>query len=66
MMPTEIRALRERLQLTQQAFAERLGLRTRGAVCRLEKGSRTPNGPLLLLLQMLQAQVTRDPRSTPE
>ena len=39
--------------MTQEEFARRLGLATRGAVSRLETGSRQPTGPLLAFLRHL-------------
>lgn len=63
MTPDQIRTLRERLKMTQAEFARRLGLETRGAVSRLESGSRKPAGPLLALLLLLSEQAQRTPRS---
>jgi len=51
----EILALRGQMQMSQQEFAVRLGLKTRGAVCQLERGTRKPSGPLLALLNLLIA-----------
>jgi DNA-binding transcriptional regulator YiaG len=59
MSPEQIRQLRERLKMTQEEFARRLGLETRGAVSRLESGSRQPTGPLLALLLLLSEQTER-------
>ncbi len=56
MTPDEIRTLRDALQMTQQEFAARLGLKTRGAVSKLEGGSMEPKGPLLQLLRLLSEQ----------
>ncbi len=53
MNPRDIRSLRERLQMTQEEFAAKLGLKTRGAVSKLENGAKEPKGPLLVLLQLL-------------
>jgi DNA-binding transcriptional regulator YiaG len=61
MNPREIRALRERLGMTQQQFAFRLGLATRGAVTRLENGTRKPTGPVAELLRLLD-QITPTPQ----
>jgi transcriptional regulator with XRE-family HTH domain len=64
MRPEQIRALRERLKMTQEEFARRLGLETRGAVSRLESGSRAPTGPLLAFLLHLAEETERaDARS---
>lgn len=53
MTPQQIRSLRERLKMTQEEFALRLGLKTRGAVSSLESGRWPPKGPLLRLLEEL-------------
>lgn len=69
MTPAQIRALRERLRCTQTEFAARLGLATRGAVSRLESGSRVPQGPLLVLLTLLDElhpAVRKNPRKKRE
>jgi DNA-binding transcriptional regulator YiaG len=55
MSPQTIKGLRQSLGLTQQQFAERLGLATKGAVSLLESGDREPTGPLVKLLEMLAA-----------
>jgi transcriptional regulator with XRE-family HTH domain len=54
MTPTQLKRLRKRLGLSQQAMAERVGLETAGAWCLLEKGRRLPTKPMVLLLQSLQ------------
>lgn len=53
MTPKQIAQLRADLGDTQQEFARRLGLQTRGAVAHLEDGRRRPTGPLLALLRVL-------------
>ena len=53
MTPIEIRALRERLKMTQVEFARRLKLNHRASISRLESGTREATGPLLALLQLL-------------
>jgi putative transcriptional regulator len=50
---TEIRALREQAQLSQAAFARYLNLTT-GYVSQLERGVKTPKGPVLALLNILR------------
>lgn len=51
----QIKKLREALGETQQAFADRLGLQTRGAVSAMERGhpGHEPSGPTLKLLELL-------------
>jgi DNA-binding transcriptional regulator YiaG len=61
MKPNQIRALREALKMTQEEFAARLGLQTRGAVSKLESGAKEPKGPLLALLRLLAEQKRRQP-----
>ncbi len=53
MTPTQIRALRDALQMTQSEFAARLGLQTKGAVSHLEAGRKVPTGSTLAALRML-------------
>ena len=50
----KIKKVRLALGLTQKEFAARIGMQTSGAVCLLEKGRRTPTGPVLLLLHHLR------------
>lgn len=70
--PERVRRLRERLQLTQQEFARRLGLESRGAVSRFERADppgppdapdrrrhRTPTGPTAVLLGWLEWMADR-------
>lgn len=61
MTPAQIRRLREKLGETQQEFAERLGLKTRGAVSAMERGSdkHIPTGPTLKLLELLYERYVR-------
>jgi putative transcriptional regulator len=49
----EIRALRERAQMSQAVFARRLNL-TAGYVSQLERGARRPSGPTLALLDLIR------------
>lgn len=55
MTPSEIRALRERLGLTQGELAERLGLAHRQRVGEWEAGVKAPSGRSLILLRLLEA-----------
>ena len=58
--PERIRALRNKLGLTQAELAERLGLPTYGGsaprVADLESGRRRPSGPVVRLLDMLERE----------
>lgn len=54
MSPKQIQRLRKRLNLTQAALAEHLGV-TRAAVSLWESGDRTPRGPAVLVLIQLQS-----------
>jgi len=56
---SEIRELRKRLGLTQEEFAERLGLRHKSSVCRLEGGRDRIAGPKLVVLEALRAEAER-------
>ncbi len=51
---SRIKRLRQHLGLTQEDFAIRLGLATRGAVCHLERGTKEAKGPLRELLHLLE------------
>ena len=51
--PEEIRALRKRLALTQEAFAERLGYERRQTITDLERGEYAPSGPVRRLFDLL-------------
>lgn len=61
MKPESIRALRDRLRMTQAEFAAKLGLETKGHISRLESGGRTPTGPLLKLLLLLEEYTLKNP-----
>lgn len=50
--PHRVRPLRERLALTQEQLAERVGV-ARSLVTHWESGLRTPSGPAALLLANL-------------
>ena len=56
----KIKKVRLALGLTQKEFAARIGMQTSGAVCLLEKGRRTPPGPVLLLLHDLHRQSMKE------
>jgi putative transcriptional regulator len=49
----DVRALRERYGLTQQAFADRFGIAL-GTLRNWEQGRREPDGPATLLLQIIE------------
>lgn len=53
--PEEIRAIRERANLSQAAFARYLNL-TSGYVSQLERGAKRPSGPALALLNVVRAK----------
>lgn len=59
MTPEQIRELRETLRMTQEEFARRLGLQTRGAISHLESGRKVPVGPTLAALNLLAEQVRK-------
>jgi putative transcriptional regulator len=50
---TQIRAIRERANLSQAVFAKYLNL-TPGYVSQLERGDKTPTGPTLVLLNVIK------------
>lgn len=49
----DIRAMREKANLSQAVFARRLQL-TAGYVSQLERGVKTPKGPTLVLLNLIR------------
>lgn len=53
MTSEEIRALREQAHLSQAAFASYLNL-TVGYISQLERGLKTPTGPILVLLNVIR------------
>ena len=55
MTPERIRRIRERLQLTQQEFASRLGFTARFYVSHLEAGRKQPTPTLAVLLRLVEA-----------
>jgi putative transcriptional regulator len=56
--PDEIRALREREQVSQPVFAQYLNVR-RDAVSKWERGEKRPDGPSLKLLNLVRAKGLR-------
>lgn len=55
MAPEEIRALREREQVSQPIFARYLNVR-KEAVSKWERGEKRPDGPSLKLLSLVKAK----------
>lgn len=55
MAPSEIKALRQREQVSQPVFAQYLNVR-RDAVSKWERGEKKPNGPSLKLLNLVRAK----------
>jgi len=53
--PKEIRALREREQVSQPVFAQYLNVR-KDAVSKWERGEKRPDGPSLKLLNLVRAK----------
>ncbi|MDE2466028.1 MAG: DNA-binding transcriptional regulator [Alphaproteobacteria bacterium] len=53
--PEEIRALREREQVSQHVFAHYLNVR-KDAVSKWERGEKRPDGPSLKLLNLVKAK----------
>jgi putative transcriptional regulator len=56
--PMEIRALREREQVSQPVFAHYLNVR-KDAVSKWERGEKRPDGPSLKLLNLVKAKGLR-------
>jgi putative transcriptional regulator len=56
--PAEIRALREREQVSQPVFAHYLNVR-KDAVSKWERGDKRPDGPSLKLLNLVKAKGLR-------
>lgn len=56
--PEEIRAIREREQVSQPVFAHYLNVR-KDAVSNWERGSKRPDGPSLKLLNLVRAKGLR-------
>ena len=54
-----IRDLRQRLGLTQQEMAERLGYARYHSVSNLERGETEPTGPVQKLLDILEEEAER-------
>ncbi|MBV9076515.1 MAG: DNA-binding transcriptional regulator [Methylobacteriaceae bacterium] len=55
MTPDEIKALREREQVSQPVFASYLNVR-KGAVSKWERGEKRPDGPSLKLLHLVKTK----------
>jgi putative transcriptional regulator len=55
MAPAEIKALREREQVSQPVFASYLNVR-KDAVSKWERGEKRPDGPSLKLLNLVRAK----------
>src|SRR5437588_12214117 len=58
LIPDEIRALREREQVSQSVFAHYLNVR-KDAVSKWERGEKRPDGPSLKLLNLVKARGLR-------
>ncbi|UYO41570.1 DNA-binding transcriptional regulator [Rhodopseudomonas palustris] len=58
MAPEEIKALREREQVSQPVFARYLNVR-KDAVSKWERGEKRPDGPSLKLLNLVRAKGLR-------
>lgn len=58
MTPEEIKALREREQVSQPVFARYLNVR-KDAVSKWERGEKRPDGPSLKLLNLVKAKGLR-------
>lgn len=58
MAPDEIKALREREQVSQPIFAKYLNVR-KDAVSKWERGEKRPNGPSLKLLNLVRTKGLR-------
>ncbi|HVY35424.1 MAG TPA: DNA-binding transcriptional regulator [Caulobacteraceae bacterium] len=58
MTPEEIKALREREQVSQPVFASYLNVR-KDAVSKWERGEKRPNGPSLKLLNLVRTKGLR-------
>ena len=58
MTPDEIKALREREQVSQPVFASYLNVR-KGAVSKWERGEKRPDGPSLKLLNLVRTKGLR-------
>jgi putative transcriptional regulator len=58
MAPEEIKALREREQVSQPVFARYLNVR-KDAVSKWERGEKRPDGPSLKLLNLVKAKGLR-------
>ncbi len=57
--PEQIKEFRERLNLTQKAFGEKIGV-TREYVNYLEKGVRSPSKTMCILLECMQTKMKKE------
>ena len=57
MTPQEIKSLRSRLGLTQEAFAKVMGVSRIATVSEWENGSRNPSGSAVKLMELLEKSV---------
>ncbi len=56
MTPDQIKAIRERYQLSAAGLSQAMGLGADGRHIRyLESGQREPNGPMVRILEMMEA-----------
>ncbi len=60
--PKRVRDLRERMGQSQDVFADTIGLKTRGAVSRLESGAYAPTDTLKRLVMMLEKNFEQNPK----
>lgn len=60
----DLKAIRERLKLTQAQMAERLGI-DRTSIVHMESGRRCPRGSTLKLLAALAAEAPTTPEPAP-
>ena len=57
MRPEDFRRIRERLGLSQAAFADLLRLSSQNIIGRYERGTRVPAGPTIVLYRLLDQGV---------
>lgn len=53
--PSDVRALRDKLEMTQQEFADFLGISVH-TLGKWERGERTPEGPARVLLKIVERE----------
>lgn len=63
--PGRISKLRRELGLSQQEFAERVGVKRQATVSNWETGKQTPSGPVLRVLDSLEASLERQKSEAP-